>query len=58
MKDQAMEDKIIVTNRKGLRRKYGNKGFATDPQGARRIERGRKKRGIKSRVVFLTARQL
>jgi hypothetical protein len=56
MNDQAMEDKIIVTNRKGLRRKYGNKGFATIRKALAELRAADKKRGIKSRVVYLDSK--
>jgi hypothetical protein len=53
MKDQAMEDKIIVTNRKALLRKYGSKGFATIREVLAVLIAADKKRGIRSRVIYL-----
>ena len=58
MKDQAMEDKIIVTNRKGLRRKYRNKGFATIRKALAELRAADKKRGSRAGWYILTARQL
>jgi hypothetical protein len=52
-KDEAMEDKIIVTNHKTLLRKYGSKGFATIRKALAALITADKKRGIKSRVVYL-----
>jgi hypothetical protein len=48
-----MEDKIIVTNRKALLSKYGSKGFATIRKALAVLIAADKKRGIKSRVVYL-----
>src|SRR5829696_776284 len=53
MKDHAMEDKIIVTNRKALLKKYGSNGFATIRKALTALIAADKKRGIKSRVVYL-----
>jgi hypothetical protein len=53
MKDQVMEDKIIVTNRKALLMKYGSKGFATIRKALAELIAADKKRGIRSRVVYL-----
>jgi hypothetical protein len=48
-----MDDKIIVTNRKALLGKYGNKGFTTIRKAFTVLAAADKKRGIKSRVVYL-----
>lgn len=48
-----MDDKIIVTNRSALVRKYGNKGLATIRKALTALTAADKKRGIKSRVVYL-----
>ena len=48
-----MDDKIIVTNRSALVRKYGSKGLATIRQALTALTAADKKRGIKSRVVYL-----
>lgn len=48
-----MDDKIIVTNRSALVRKYGTKGLATIRKALTALTVADKKRGIKSRVVYL-----
>jgi hypothetical protein len=48
-----MDDKIIVTNRSALVRKYGSKGLATIRKALTALAAADKKRGIKSRVVYL-----
>jgi hypothetical protein len=48
-----MEDKIIVTNRKALLRKYGSNGFATIQNALTELMIADNKRGIKSKVVYL-----
>ena len=48
-----MEDKIIVTNRKALLRKYGRKGFATIRNALSELIAADNKRGIKSKVIYL-----
>ena len=48
-----MDDKIIITNRKALLRKYGSKGFAMIRKALTVLAAADKKRGIKSRVVYL-----
>jgi hypothetical protein len=48
-----MDDKIIVTNRSALVGKYGSKGFATIRKALAALAAADKKRGIKSRVVYL-----
>jgi len=48
-----MDDKIIVTNRSALVRKYGSKGLATIRKALTALTAADKKRGIKSRVVYL-----
>jgi hypothetical protein len=48
-----MEDKIIVTNRKALLKKYGTKGFAMIQNALTELIAADNKRGIKSKVVYL-----
>lgn len=48
-----MDDKIIVTNRGALVRKYGNKGLAAIRKALTALAAADKKRGIKSRVLYL-----
>jgi hypothetical protein len=48
-----MDDKIIVSNRKALSSKYGNKGFVTIRKAITVLVAADKKRGIKSRIVYL-----
>lgn len=48
-----MDDKIIVTNHKALSMKYGNKGFSTISKALTVLAAADKKRGIKTRVVYL-----
>src|SRR6187200_1377409 len=48
-----MDDKIIVTNRGALVKKYGTSGFAEIGKALVLLQASDKKRGIKSRVVYL-----
>ena len=48
-----MDDKIIVTNHNALSMKYGNKGFSTVSKALTVLASADKKRGIKTRVVYL-----
>jgi hypothetical protein len=48
-----MEDKIIITNHKALLKKYNSKGFAMIRKALTILVAADKKRGIKSRVVYL-----
>jgi hypothetical protein len=48
-----MEDKIIVTNRKALLRKYGNEGFSTIDNALTELIAADNDRGIRTRVVYL-----
>jgi hypothetical protein len=48
-----MDDKIIVTNRGALVKKYGRKGLSTIRKALTALTGADKKRGIKSRVVYL-----
>lgn len=48
-----MDDKIIVTNRSALARKYGSKGLASIRKALTALIAADKKRGIQSRVVYL-----
>jgi hypothetical protein len=48
-----MDDKIIVTNRSALVRKYSSKGLAAIRKALRALTAADKKRGLKSRVVYL-----
>jgi hypothetical protein len=48
-----MEDKIIVTNRKALLKKYDTEGFATIQNALTRLIAADNTRGIKSKVVYL-----
>lgn len=48
-----MDDKVIVTNRGELTKKYGSKGFAAIRKALATLSAADKKRGITSRVVYL-----
>ncbi len=48
-----MEDKIIVTNRGALQKKYGTKGFASIIKALTELSGADKKRGIVTKIVFL-----
>src|SRR6185312_3621827 len=48
-----MEDKIIVTNRSALQKKYGSKGFELISKAVSELSDADKKRGIGTRIVFL-----
>jgi hypothetical protein len=48
-----MDEKIIVSNRKALTKKYGSKGFAAIRKALNTLVASDKKRGIKSKVVYL-----
>ena len=48
-----MDDKIIVTNRSALVKKYGTNGLASIRKALSALIAADKKRGIKSRVVYL-----
>lgn len=48
-----MDDKVIVTNRSALMKKYGRQGVAKIRQAIRAGSVADKKRGIKTRVVYL-----
>jgi Peptidase family C25 len=48
-----MDDKIIVTNRLALVRKYGSKGLVAIRAALAALKTADKKRGINSRVVYL-----
>jgi len=48
-----MEDKIIVSNRKALVKKYKKKGFDAIQKTLKKLIDADRKRGIKTRVVFL-----
>jgi len=48
-----MDDKIIVTNRSALVLKYGSKGLAAIRKALTALAAADKKRGIKSRVLYL-----
>lgn len=48
-----MDDKVIVTNRSALMKKYGRQGMAKIRQAIRTLSVADKKRGIKTRVVYL-----
>jgi hypothetical protein len=48
-----MDDKIIVTNRSALVKKYGTKGLASIRKALRALIAADKKRGIKSRAAYL-----
>ncbi|NGZ95137.1 MAG: hypothetical protein CV089_03210 [Nitrospira sp. WS110] len=48
-----MDDKVIVTNRSALIRKYGRQGTAKIRQAMRALSAADKKRGMKNRVVYL-----
>jgi hypothetical protein len=48
-----MDDKVIVTNRNALTKKYGGNGLATIRKALTALAAADKKRGIQSRVVYL-----
>jgi hypothetical protein len=48
-----MEDKIIVTNRGALQKKYGTKGFASIIKALTKLSGADKKTGIVTKIVFL-----
>ena len=48
-----MDDKVIVTNRAAMLRKYGAKGVAAVEKALKALLSADGKRGIRSRVVFL-----
>ncbi len=48
-----MDDKVIVTNRSALIKKYGRQGVAKIRQAIRALSAADGKRGIKNRVVYL-----
>lgn len=48
-----MDDKVIVTNRSALTKKYGRQGMAKIRQAIRALSAADKKRGIKARMVYL-----
>lgn len=48
-----MDDKVIVTNRSALIKKYGRQGTAKIRQAMRALSAADKKRGMKNRVVYL-----
>jgi hypothetical protein len=48
-----MDDKLIVTNRKALGKKYGSKGLSKIRNALRSLVAADKKRGIQTRVVYL-----
>lgn len=48
-----MVEKIIVSNRKALKKKYGNKGFSTVAKAIKELIASDKKRGIESKVLYL-----
>lgn len=48
-----MDDKVIVTNRSALMKKYGRQGLAKIRQALRGLSAADKKRGMKNRVVYL-----
>lgn len=48
-----MDDKVIVTNRSALMKKYGRQGTAKIRQAMRVLSAADKKRGMKNRVVYL-----
>ena len=48
-----MEDKVIVTNRGALQRKYGSKGLSSINKALKALVAADKKRGIGSVVVYL-----
>lgn len=53
LKGSSLEDKIIVTNRKALSGKYGDKGLAAIRKALAHLVEADKKKGIQSRVVHL-----
>ena len=53
LSNNEMNDKIIVTNRKALTKKYGYKGFTTIRKMLTILQNADKERGIKSAVVYL-----
>lgn len=48
-----MDDKVIVTNRSALMKKYGRQGMTKIRQALRALSAADGKRGIKNRVVYL-----
>lgn len=48
-----MDDKVIVTNRSALVKKYGSKGLTSIRKALTALAAADKKRGLKSRVVYL-----
>ncbi len=48
-----MDDKVIVTNRSALMKKYGRQGLPKIRQALRALSAADKKRGMKNRVVYL-----
>ncbi|MDI3467113.1 MAG: hypothetical protein OJF50_006656 [Nitrospira sp.] len=48
-----MDDKVIVTNRSALMKKYGRQGTAKIRQAVRALSSADKKRGMKTRTVYL-----
>ncbi|MDC8447992.1 MAG: hypothetical protein LV473_06520 [Nitrospira sp.] len=48
-----MDDKVIVTNHSALMKKYGRQGTAKIRQAVRALTAADKKRGLKTRVVYL-----
>lgn len=48
-----MDDKVIVTNRSALMKKYGGQGMTKIRQAIRALSAADKKRGMKTRVVYL-----
>jgi hypothetical protein len=48
-----MDDKVIVTNRSALMKKYGRQGMTKIRQAIRALSSADKKRGMKNRVVYL-----
>ena len=51
-----MDDKVILTNRAALTRKYGSRGLTTIRKSLTALKAADKKRGIKTRVVYLDDR--
>jgi len=52
-RETRMSEKIIVTNRKALVKKYGNSGFISIQNALRTLVNADKKRGLSSKVVYL-----
>ena len=48
-----MDDKLIVSNRSALKRKYGSAGFAAVQKGLKALIAADRQRGIRSRLVYL-----